>query len=467
MAKKHFDPLQFAFDIIKENHVRRMSLGSRPQLISYQSDIGLYALGDLPIEQEAQHRFSISACLECGSDENPTPVTEGHVREILNAVRRNAPVLESHELNDPTRDIIIFQNGVLHLPSLELEDHSPEHLYSMGIPHNWNPDAECSHYRKFLGEVLPSEAHPLIGEIKGLLLIPSTRFRKFFVYVGTGMNGKSIEIEVTISMLGPRNVSNQSLHALSSNRFSLSALHGKLTNTHADLDSLDVSQTGLLKQIVAGDTVSYEKKHRDPFSGPVSARLLFSANDMPTIKDTSRAVIDRLIMQEFPYRFEGKKQRDKDELLAELTDENEIEGIIAQYAVPGLLRLMDTGRFSLTERNRQLVETYRRDSDPVVDFFESQLEVVANSSTARQDLFLAYCQWCRSEGIQPLSQRELNRRIELHFEISRHEDFREPGSRKRAWRGIQLKNPENPEEIPEESRAKAASVLAYPGNPKK
>jgi putative DNA primase/helicase len=116
-----------------------------------------------------------------------------------------------------------------------------------------------------------------IQQIIGYLLIPSTTFRKFFVFLGEGANGKSTLIEVVVVMLGTQNVSHQSLHDLASGRFTKAELFGKLANSNADIESRDVKNSGVLKQLVAGDSIQFERKYRDPFSGPSTARLLFSA----------------------------------------------------------------------------------------------------------------------------------------------------------------------------------------------
>jgi len=124
----------------------------------------------------------------------------------------------------------------------------------------------------------------LLRQIMGYLLIPSTKYRKFFIFVGEGANGKSTLIEAVIEMLGRENVSNQSLHQLAQSRFSAAEVYGKLANTYADLENEDIKSAGLLKQIVSGDSLQFEKKFKDPFSGPVTARLLFSTNTVPIIK---------------------------------------------------------------------------------------------------------------------------------------------------------------------------------------
>ncbi len=178
MSNPIFKPLKKAEQIIKRLHVRTLSSGHSAQLISYDAKSGLYTVGDKPIRLTAQWAWEKS-------------VKEHHIREIISAVVRNAETIDAGHINNPERQIIVFKNGVLDLKSGELKTHSPEWLYTIGIPHNYNTEATCVHFERFIGEVLPLEAHRLVKQLLGFLLIPSTDFRKFFVFLGEGANGKS------------------------------------------------------------------------------------------------------------------------------------------------------------------------------------------------------------------------------------------------------------------------------------
>ncbi len=425
MSTKNFKPLPKAHTIIKRLHVRRLSTGSRPQLVSYDAKSGLYLVDDWPIKLAAQQK--------CGGT-----VKNYHVQEILKAVQLNAPVIEPWELNNPERRVIVFKNGVFDLVTDKRNDHSPEWLYSIGIPHKYDPEANCPEFERFIKQVLPAEAHPLVRQLLGYLLIPSAEFRKFFVFLGGGANGKSTLIKVIEALLGRKNVTQQSLHSLGQNRFAAFDLFGKLANTYADLEDHDVTKIGLLKQIVAGDTILYEKKFKDPFSAAVTARLVFSANRMPRIADESEAISDRIILVDFPYRFE-EGQQDK-QLIHKLTAEEEIEGILAKWAIPGLKKLLSKGQFDIPRRGQELLQVYRRQCDPFSDFVHQRLEAHPDSWITRQDLYERYVYWCDNEEVKELSQKEFNRRIREHFDIQ-NGDSRLPGTRHRAWPGIGLKQP--------------------------
>ncbi len=271
MTKKNpFEPLKFAHRIIRDQHVHTLSTGRGASLLSYDFNSDLFRLDDRPIEVAAQRDY----LTDQGSrpPDKQSPVMNHHIQEIVNAVRRNAPQVGAEELNDPSKEVIHFKNGVFNLQTLVLEPHSPDHLYTIGIPHSYNPFASCPAFDKFLSQILKPAERVLVDELLGYLLIPSTRFRKLFIFLGAGTNGKSVLVLAMEAILGARNVSHQSLHHLAHRHFSVAQLFGKLLNCHSDLDTGDVYVSGLLKQLASGDSLDVEKKFKDPFSTPVTAR---------------------------------------------------------------------------------------------------------------------------------------------------------------------------------------------------
>ncbi len=422
MRTRLFRPLEIAEAIIKTRHVLRMTLGSKPQLLIYQAASGLYVLGDLEVEREAQQRCR----RELDSVKNQD------VREVVTAVRRNAILVRPNQLNDPARRIVTFKNGVLDLRNPgSLLSHSPDNRYTLGIPHQYNRDAQCPVFEQFMSQVLPPETHKLVRQLLGYLLIPSAAYRVFFVFLGDGANGKSTLIKVVETLLGCANVSHESMHSLTESRFSPFELFGKLANTFADLDDADVKKLGMLKQIAAGDTIRYEQKFQDPFSGPVTARLVFSANTLPRMPDDSDAIADRLMLLRFPNRFDGDNA-DK-HLIDKLTTNEEREGILATWAVPGLLDLLETGCFTRPRASVELLDECLREADSVLDFARQWVKQEKGQYVTRTRLYAEYRCFCREEEIEPIGLRDFNRRIRQIFKIPSTQDFRAPETRERIW----------------------------------
>ena len=63
------------------------------------------------------------------------------------------------------------------------------------------------------------------------------------------------------------------------------------------------TQVAMFKKIVAGNRIKAERKGQDPFEFNPYIKLLFSANDIPRMKDKTGAVLRRLVIIPFNAHF--------------------------------------------------------------------------------------------------------------------------------------------------------------------
>ena len=195
--------------------------------------------------------------------------------------------------------IINLKNGLYNVLERTLIPHSPDYYTTVQLNVSFNPDADCPLFKKFLNESMAgdSEQVTLIQEMLGYFLIPITAAQKCFVLVGEANAGKSILLRViNYILIGAKYVSNVSWQALNE-RFKTAELFGKLANIFADLPTKNIDDNGIFKALVGEDTITVEKKHKDPFSFQSYARLLFSCNNIPkNYGDRSEGFYRRLII---------------------------------------------------------------------------------------------------------------------------------------------------------------------------
>jgi putative DNA primase/helicase len=114
------------------------------------------------------------------------------------------------------------------------------------------------------------------------------------------------------NLLGEDNTANLDLCEIG-DKFLTAELTGKLANIGDDINDEWISNTAVFKKVVSGDTVTAQKKSKDPFKLRSYAKFFFSANSLPRIgrgKDSS-AVLDRLVIIPFYATF-SKKDADYD-----------------------------------------------------------------------------------------------------------------------------------------------------------
>lgn len=77
--------------------------------------------------------------------------------EVIEYIRVDAPSL----WDQPPENIINVANGLLDVTTVELKDHSPEHLTPFQLPVEFHPGTQCPAWEIFAREVFPEDAQLL------------------------------------------------------------------------------------------------------------------------------------------------------------------------------------------------------------------------------------------------------------------------------------------------------------------
>lgn len=329
--------------------------------------------------------------------------------------------------------VINVKNGLLNVLDGSFQDHSPDYYSTVQINAKYETTADCPQFLEFLSGILPDEEAFLLQEIFGYLLIPVNKAQKSFVFVGAPNAGKSTLLSVAQEiLLGSENVSNIPWQSLS-DRFKTAELFGKLANIFADLPSKSVDDNGMFKALTGEDYITAERKNKDPFSFRPYARLLFSCNEIPrNYGDRSDGFYRRLIIIRFDKSVPAS-QRDPN-LREKLAVER--DGILA-WALKGLKRLMmENYQFTETERTRTELQRYKIESNSALLFAEECCVIEKKAECMREELFLAYRDFCNQNGLKSMSQANFNKDIEsLDEGVTRG---LERISRRKVWSGIRL-----------------------------
>jgi putative DNA primase/helicase len=245
---------------------------------------------------------------------------------------------------DNEKHIINLKNGLYDLKEGKFKSHTPKLLSTVQIPVNYDPDAECPMIDKFLSEVVSEEYIPALLEWFGYSLIPDNRMQKAVMLLGSGSNGKSVALNLLTEFIGVENTSGESLQNLEKDKFSVANLYGKLLNVCPDIARSEVYDSSAFKILTGNEKqVRGERKGQQAFYFDNTARLIFSANDLPPVKNAGYSYYRRWLLFEFPNTFEG--QNADRNLIHKLTTEKELSGLLNKTIV-GLKRIMEKGEFS-------------------------------------------------------------------------------------------------------------------------
>jgi hypothetical protein len=205
----------------------------------------------------------------------------------------------------PDCQYINVRNGRLQWAMGTLEPHTSTVFTTVQLPIEYDPVATCPAFDHYLHTTFEPDDIPLIEEILGWCLVPDRRFEKSVMLTGEGENGKSVFLDLVGYLLGETNVSNVALQDLEENRFRAAELYGKLANTFADLDARGLRSSSMFKTLTTGDWITAERKHGQPFRFRSYAKLLFSANKIPSSRDRTHAFYRRWLIIPFTQKFDG------------------------------------------------------------------------------------------------------------------------------------------------------------------
>lgn len=383
---------KFAIFLKNTNHIVRIN----GQLHIYQD--GIYIDGQAEIE---------AAMIEHIPD-----LTRSRRSEILSyldiLIRKNTKLSGAN--------LIAFKNGIYDLETDELLEFSPNYVITNKINYNYNPNAQHELVDTTLNKLAceNEDIRALLEESIGYCFFRRNELRKSFILTGDKKNGKSTFLAMLKELLGDENTAALDLNELA-DRFSSASLFGKLANIGDDIGDEFIANPATFKKIVSGDRIKGENKGQKEFFFNPYCKLLFSANNIPRIKDKSGAVLDRLVIIPFDARF-SRDDPDFDPYIKyKLIQEDALEYLIL-LGLKGLKRVLQNQGFTKSEKVAKSIEEYEETNNPILTFFkEIEPEEIINQPT--KEVYMKYNEFCLVNNFTPISNIEFSKQIRRRFDL--------------------------------------------------
>ncbi|WP_010174837.1 DNA primase family protein [Bacillus coahuilensis] len=342
------------------------------------------------------------------------------------------------EINS-NNNMINLKNGLLDISDNEnwkfIKGHNPEHLSTIQIQANYNPEAKGKEFHKFLDSSVPDkQVQVLLQEMVGYCLTPFvTSKQMIFILTGQGDSGKSTFLNATLeALVGDNAKSHVALQDLDGNEYNQAELFGKIVNIFADLPDKPLKDIGYLKAATGKDWITARRIRQAPFQFKNKAKFVYSANDLPSnfSKDSTDAFYNRLTLIPF-----NQKITKKDPYLEQKL-EKEID-YIAYWALQGLQRLISNGfKFSENQKSNELKAEYKKNSNPVMVFVEEYCELSSENETPRVSLWTAWQNFCEQNGHVAGSQIKFNKNLTALYGEQIQQSQMNNSRRTKSWKGI-------------------------------
>lgn len=282
------------------------------------------------------------------------------------------------KLENPDLRHMNVANGLIYLtPKGEFmhfsKDWTPEYLTTVKLPANYDPNAKCPAWEKFISEVFPKDSQHVAWEIAAMLMVPlKNKAASAIILKGAKNTGKSTFQNGILAFIGKKNTCSLSLDKFGE-RFQDAQLKGKLANVVGEMPNskLSVKAVNVIKQLIGNDMLSGEIKNGASFMFESYARCLFSCNEMPTC-DSDDAFFDRFNIIPFSRQQFDKNPIKEAEINTALSSSEELSGLLNK-ALEALPKVMKDG-IKPTESMLKELGQVVSENDPLINWFQEHIE---------------------------------------------------------------------------------------------
>lgn len=335
-------------------------------------------------------------------------------KEIRHYIHLKAPRVDATDAG-----MIAFKNGVLDMVG-GLMPYSTDMVITNIIPYDYDPQAHDEATDRFLNRI--SNGDPVVRanleEIVGLCFYRSNEIGQCPVLLGSGSNGKSTFIAALRNVLGKDNVSSLDLNVIGK-PFQTGRLLGKLANLGDDISNefLKGDLIATFKKIVTGEWVYTDVKNAEGFEFKPYCTLVFSANEMPSLGDSSEGMMRRL----FPIPFDATFKRtdpDYDPRIWEKVTSDGAAEYLCRLGVEGLQRVIYQHGMTPNNRSESMVSEVRTDNNNVLQWVDDTGKDRADLIGAMTgEVYSEYSDWCQASGIKPYGKPKFSRKVNERFEL--------------------------------------------------
>ena len=351
-------------------------------------------------------------------------------------------------------DVMAFENGILDVGQFINEGDAtlipltPSWFSIHKFPYKFVPGLDCPQWIKFLNETLSDqECVDLLQEWFGYCLTPDTSHQKFMMLIGRPRSGKSIIGKVLKALVGVPYCASPTLRSLTG-QFGLNPLLGKhlavFADGHLSRDTDSVAVVEVFKQIVGNDPVDIHRKFLPTLSGiTLPTRFMVICNEIPDMADSSQGLVSRILAVRFRRTWEGKEDISLESKLMQ-----ELGGIML-WAMEGLARLREQGRFLMGSDSKSLVEEISYSTSPVRMFIREECYTRETCPAERNpdslqcgsmELWERWKQWATAAGHNCGTRMGLGRRIKALIPDLERLRSRIGGGRNYLYAGIELRD---------------------------
>lgn len=363
-------------------------------------------------------------------------------KNILEAAKALKPV--GAEKFNTKHTMLKIGNGTMNLKTGYLENDKADHLFTTHTDAKYYQTyPEPRMFINFLNDIFQNDSDLInyVHRILGYCITGETKQQQFFVFYGTGSNGKSTLLNILQRVLN-NYVGNLDSYALAKkndgggkanptllqNRYSRMVIVSE-QNQKTELD------IGLIKAISGGDKISARmlfQNNVEPFN-PIY-KMIFATNYLPEIDWNNHGIKRRYKIIPF-YKTVTNIDPDLDAKI--ILNEKDM---ILKWLIDGATQYYNEGLGEEPEAVKEAFETAHKEDDPIYEYSTERIDwtEIYSDTIQATDLYNDYKAWCEENDCKIVSQKEFGSRIKKIFGIKSVKLSKDP-SRCMHYLGIRFK----------------------------
>ena len=327
---------------------------------------------------------------------------------------------------DNAADGLCFANGFVRVDSkgVHLEPHAPEQRATGALAFDYlGTGAQPSLFLKALDEIFVLNGDTaglvqLLREFVGVCFVGrATSFKKGLLLVGEGANGKSTIADVVSALFDGPLISNVPPQD-TADPYSRAMLVTSRLNVVSELPETDILESGAMKAIFAGDMIKAREIREAPFNFRPKCGELFSANNLPAVRDMSKGFWRRWLVIRFQRIFEDDEQ---DLHLAERIIGAELAQIAA-WVLDGATMALARGKYAVPAESDEALAEWRGEADQVMQFIDQRCltcDREAKEALPAERLYRIYLEWTQATRHRAMTMTKLGTRLKA-LKVAHH-----------------------------------------------
>jgi putative DNA primase/helicase len=294
---------------------------------------------------------------------------------------------------DQDPDLLVCDNGTLHLPTRKLGPHSPKHYMTQKVHYNYDPGAKAEVFEFALNEAVQGdqETADFLQEFAGYCLTTETKHELAVWFTGPPGSGKSTIVEGFLAMVGDMSMI-LGLADIQKGNFALSSLPGKRLAISTEQPAAYMDATHTLNAIISGELIRVDRKYRHAIEVNSVAKVLWAMNQLPRVHSAGDGLFRRVKI----VKFKAIPKEDQDPAIKEAI-KTEGAGIL-NWALDGLDRLRERGGFDVSKGVEIDTEAFQKTADVPSAFIDDVCDIGDDFEIKASILYEHYKEWTYKNG---------------------------------------------------------------------